>query len=220
MNVHILGKSNNMISLLLDALHEKTKKSLKINIICNIFVDDDPPFKMEKIKSIEIKNIRHEEWSGNYENLLLGVIRVPTKKTVYDFFYESYQVNEQDYYKLIHPSSIISAQSEIGSGVYIGPGSIVAPYVSIDNMVSINRRVSIGHHTRIGKFSSLNPGSNIAGGSIIGSHTTIGMGTNIFDGVNIGSNTIVGAGSVVTKSIPDNVVAFGAPARVIRKNLS
>ena len=44
------------------------------------------------------------------------------------------------------------------------------------------------------------------------------MGANVIDGINIGKNTIIGAGSVVTKPIPDNVVAYGAPAKVIRNN--
>jgi acetyltransferase-like isoleucine patch superfamily enzyme len=44
------------------------------------------------------------------------------------------------------------------------------------------------------------------------------MGVNIINGVKIGNNTVIGAGSVVTKDIPDNVVAYGNPCRVIRPN--
>ena len=36
-------------------------------------------------------------------------------------------------------------------------------------------------------------------------------------GVNIGNNAVIGAGSVVTKDIPDNVVAVGNPCKVIRE---
>lgn len=36
-------------------------------------------------------------------------------------------------------------------------------------------------------------------------------------GVNIGNNVVIGGGSVVTKDIPDNVVAVGNPCRVIRE---
>ena len=36
--------------------------------------------------------------------------------------------------------------------------------------------------------------------------------------VNIGDNTVVGAGSVVTKSLPKNVVAYGVPAKIVKYN--
>lgn len=42
----------------------------------------------------------------------------------------------------------------------------------------------------------------------------IGANTILLPGVTVGQNSVVGAGSVVTKSIPDGVVAFGNPARV------
>ena len=45
----------------------------------------------------------------------------------------------------------------------------------------------------------------------------IGANVAIVPGVHIGKNTIIGAGSVVTKDIPENVVAVGNPCRVLRK---
>ena len=51
----------------------------------------------------------------------------------------------------------------------------------------------------------------------VGDNVWIGGNTVIMPGVHIGSNTVIGAGSVVTKDIPDWVVAAGNPCRVIRK---
>jgi len=51
----------------------------------------------------------------------------------------------------------------------------------------------------------------------IGDNVWIGGSTVIVPGVHIGSNTVIGAGSVVTKDIPDWVVAAGNPCRVIRE---
>lgn len=51
----------------------------------------------------------------------------------------------------------------------------------------------------------------------IGDNSFIGFGSHINPGVNIGKNCIIGARSVVTKNIPDNCVAAGVPARVIKK---
>lgn len=52
----------------------------------------------------------------------------------------------------------------------------------------------------------------------IGDNAWIGGSVTILPGVTIGSNVTIGAGSVVTKDIPDNVVAVGNPCKVI-KNL-
>lgn len=54
-------------------------------------------------------------------------------------------------------------------------------------------------------------------GVTIGDNVWIGGNTVIMPGVHIGSNTVIGAGSVVTKDIPDWVVAAGNPCRVIKQ---
>ncbi len=51
----------------------------------------------------------------------------------------------------------------------------------------------------------------------IGNYVWIGAGALIMPGVTIGDNTVIGAGSVVTRDVPADVVAFGAPCRVVRE---
>ena len=51
----------------------------------------------------------------------------------------------------------------------------------------------------------------------IGNGCWIGGGVIILPGITIGDGTVIGAGSVVTKDIPDNVVAFGSPCKVYRE---
>lgn len=51
----------------------------------------------------------------------------------------------------------------------------------------------------------------------IGKNCWIGANAVILPGVTIGDNTVVGAGSVVTKDLPDNVVAVGNPCRILRE---
>lgn len=50
----------------------------------------------------------------------------------------------------------------------------------------------------------------------IGNNVWIGVGATILAGVEIGDNSVIGAGSVVTRSIPANVVAVGVPCKVLR----
>ena len=52
----------------------------------------------------------------------------------------------------------------------------------------------------------------------MGDNVWIGGGAIILPGVTIGNNVVIGAGSIVTKDIPDNVIAVGNPCRVIKEN--
>ena len=51
---------------------------------------------------------------------------------------------------------------------------------------------------------------------VIEQNVWLGEGTRVLKGVTIGENTVVGAGSVVSRSLPANVIAAGNPARVIK----
>lgn len=51
----------------------------------------------------------------------------------------------------------------------------------------------------------------------IGENVWIGENVSILPGVTIGKNAVIGAGSVVTKDIPDNCIAVGVPAKVLKK---
>lgn len=51
---------------------------------------------------------------------------------------------------------------------------------------------------------------------VIGDNVWIGCGVRVLAGACIGSNSVVGAGAVVTKTVPENMVAAGVPARSIR----
>lgn len=51
----------------------------------------------------------------------------------------------------------------------------------------------------------------------VGDNVWIGGSVTILGGVTIGNNTVIGAGSVVTKNLPDNVVAVGNPCKIIKK---
>lgn len=64
-----------------------------------------------------------------------------------------------------------------------------------------------------------NAGFEIAKPITIGDNVWFGGDVTVLPGVKIGSNSVIGAKSLVTKDIPENVLAFGNPCRVIRKIL-
>ena len=89
------------------------------------------------------------------------------------------------------------------------------PYlISIGDNVTIAPGVSLITHDN--SVSKVLPNVTDAFGRIvIGNNCFIGVRSIILLGVSIGDNTIIAAGSVVTKSLPSNVVAGGNPAKII-----
>lgn len=64
---------------------------------------------------------------------------------------------------------------------------------------------------------SRNEGIEYALPITVGDNVWFGVGCTVLSNVKIGNNTVIGAGSVVTRDIPENVVAFGNPCKVVRK---
>ena len=75
-----------------------------------------------------------------------------------------------------------------------------------------------GHSVHIGKGVSVGHNA-VVHGCTIGDNTVVGMGSILLSGAVVGKNCIIGAGALVTGKmvIPDNSVAVGSPAKVIRQ---
>lgn len=89
--------------------------------------------------------------------------------------------------------------------VKIGTNVMFAPNVSI---------YTAGHPIHP---ESRNSGYEYGIGITIGDNVWVGGSVVINPGVHIGNNVVIGSGSVVTKDIPDNVIALGNPCRIIRE---
>ena len=75
-----------------------------------------------------------------------------------------------------------------------------------------------GHSIHIGKGVSIGHNA-VVHGCTVGDNTVVGMGSIILSGAVVGKNCIIGAGALVTGKmvIPDNSMAFGNPAKVVRQ---
>lgn len=93
--------------------------------------------------------------------------------------------------------------------ITIGKGSNIQDNATLHTdagfPVQIGDGVTVGHNA-------------VVHGCTVGDNTVIGMGSIVLSGAVIGSNCIIGAGSLVTGKmrIPDNSLAFGNPAKIIR----
>ena len=213
----ILGLSEPTLTMIFDNL-ESCQLFPNISIINNLQIKEFKDFK-NKHFVIKILDDLKVNTSNNFAaNLFLGVNKPPAKVLVYHAFSVNLDASKQQFINIIHQSAAISSTVNFGYGININSLVSIAAFSKIGNFVSINRNTSVGHHTEIGDFATINPGAHIAGFVHIGEQSLIGMGATILDGICIGENSIIGAGSVVTKDIPENVVAYGNPCVVIRKN--
>jgi len=117
----------------------------------------------------------------------------------------------------IHPGSIVASDVSIGQGTVITAGAVVNPGSIIGENVIINTCASVDHDCVVHDGAHISPGVNLGGNVTVGRGTWIGIGATIKEKILIGSHSIIGAGSVVIDNIPDGVVAYGIPAKVIRK---
>ena len=86
-------------------------------------------------------------------------------------------------------------------------------YINAKYGVIIEEYVQLGSHCSVYSLSTID---NKEGKVHLKKNSRIGSHSTILPGVTIGKNSIVGAHSLVIEDIPDNVVAFGVPAKVIR----
>ncbi len=103
-------------------------------------------------------------------------------------------------------NSDIFAQTKIGRRTRFAHGGIG---VLIHPEAVLGDNVMIGPHVVIG-------GNFRPGAPVIGNNVWIAPGAKILGPITVGSNVIIGANAVVLHDVPDNSVAAGIPARVIR----
>lgn len=112
----------------------------------------------------------------------------------------------------------ISSRAVVGQGVCVMAGASINVNARIGNNCIINTNCSIDHDCDVQDHCHIAPGVAMSGTVFVGELTQIGTGACVIDGINIGKQSFVGAGSVVVNDIPNGVLAYGVPARIIKNN--
>jgi len=111
--------------------------------------------------------------------------------------------------KNVSSTTTVAMSTAEGTSITIGADVMIASDIQI--------RADDGHpifDVRTGKRV------NAARSIVIGNHVWLGLGACVLGGVTIGDGTVVGMRSVVTRSLPNNVVGAGAPAKVVKRNVA
>lgn len=126
--------------------------------------------------------------------------------------FEHWEMPQLEHGKLTKWNWMVQYPENLHLGKYTDIGAFT--YINAKYGVIIEDYVQIGSHCSIYSESTID---NKHGKVVIRRNARIGSHSVVMPGVTIGENSIVGAFSFVNKDIPPNVVAYGIPARIIRK---
>lgn len=108
-------------------------------------------------------------------------------------------------------SVIIGNDSEVGNFTTVCSGTITP--TTIGNFTKVDDHVHIAHNCKIGNNVIITACASISGSVEIADNAWIGPNSTILQGLSIGSQSTLGIGSVAVRSIPENEVRMGNPAR-------
>lgn len=166
--------------------------------------------------------------SGDEKSLInfFESLKSKSQKKGYDSFRNKYNISKSFLFNgsniLFYGNGLINC----GDNSYIGSFSTIQSYN--DCVVTIGRNCSISHNVRIYTVSNVadqdfllnSEKSKKSGNVVIGNGVWIGANVFINQGIEIGDNVVVGANSVVTKSLKENGIYGGVPAKLLKyKNI-
>jgi sugar O-acyltransferase (sialic acid O-acetyltransferase NeuD family) len=183
------------------------------------FIDS---YKPVGVKVLNYKTIGNEEVLADCENkygtnnIVIGVGDIQDRKEVFE---KIGKINPNMIFPaIISPKATVSKYAKIGEGTVIFSNAFVNVECKIGKFCIINSASIIEHNTEICDFCTISPAVNIGGDVTIQECSFIGSSTTIIQKRKIGKRVVIGAGAVVTKNIPDNVLAVGIPAVLKKEN--
>lgn len=117
---------------------------------------------------------------------------------------------------IIDPTAAVALDAKIGSGVFVGKNAVINAGTRIEDMAIINSGAIVDHDCYVKSFAHISPGAVLCGQVEVGEDSHVGAGSVVKQQVHIGNSALIGAGSVVVKDIPDGVVAYGNPCKVVK----
>jgi sugar O-acyltransferase (sialic acid O-acetyltransferase NeuD family) len=122
-----------------------------------------------------------------------------------------------DFVSARHPAAIVAGSARIGTGTVIAANAVVNVHAVIGDHVIVNTSASIDHDCVVGNGAHISPGARLGGSVKIGEAAWVGIGAVVSDHRTVGERSIIGAGAVVVRDVPPGVIAYGVPARVMRR---
>lgn len=178
-----------------------------------VFIDDTVPADIYKgVRRMPFEKFKDEFTPGDAEIIIsLGepAYKVMIRQRVEDAGFKLANV--------IHPTACVSPSAVMGKGITLRAGVVIQSDAELKDNVTIMEFSGVGHDTVICENAQIAAGVLTGGHCRIGRNTYIAMGVTIQENIIIGNDAVVGMGSVVSRDIPDNVIALGNPARAMKQ---
>lgn len=118
---------------------------------------------------------------------------------------------------IIDPDAHTEAAAGMGRGNICYPGVIISWNAEVGDFNKFQAYVTIGHECKIGDFNEFNPRATLSGNVRVGNDSLIGAAAAIRQGLAIGNGATVGMGAVVVRTVDDNAVVVGNPAKPMER---
>lgn len=115
---------------------------------------------------------------------------------------------------LVHPSASVSPTAQLGDGSVVFASAAANPEARLGVATIVNTGAIIDHDCSVGDAVHVSPGAVLCGTVTVGDRSWIGASSVVIQGRTIGKDCVIGAGAVVVRDIPDDVIAYGNPARI------
>jgi sugar O-acyltransferase (sialic acid O-acetyltransferase NeuD family) len=176
------------------------------------FLDDNSALIGQIIMGVPVRGRISDLSTIEHDAVVIGIGDNATRAQLF----RDLQARDEQLTVVVHPRATVAQQAQIQAGTVVFAGAIINTGSMIGPNVIVNTGATIDHHACIGAHVHLAPGVHLGGTVTVGAGAFLGIGVNVIPNRTIGAWTTVGAGATVIEDLPDQVIAVGTPARIIK----
>lgn len=202
------GSGRDLFSLIIGEKKEKTWDEV-------MFIDDVKPSGtiMMGIRTIPFAEFC-KEYGSEDAKVIIALGEPEHRKRIFQRVKgKGYQLETY-----IHNTAKISEFAELAEGVVILDDVVVSAMAQIGANVWINGYTIIGHDVQVGEHCQISSQVIVTGNTVVNDCVYIGAGASIREKITIGEFAIVSMGAIVLKSVREEMIVMGNPARAIAVN--
>jgi len=130
---------------------------------------------------------------------------------------ESLKIPDERYITFVHPSAYLAPNVKLGVGCVVMPNASISPGTIIGKCTRIMINAVIGHNNKVGDYCFFAASSCTGAYLTIGDGVFVSLNATIREFLALANYSTVGMGAVLTKSINENEIWIGNPAKLYKR---